>query len=291
MPSAGIFCGTPSHGEVQRLLREQRHGAIVLVGHGDHREHHLEIAVGRGAQQRPDLHPKNLRARQRQPDAAQAEERVALFDGEARHRLVAAGIDGADGDRLAAGPFQHLAVGRVLRLLVRQAGRLAEQEFGAHQPDAVAGGDIDRIDIGGVGDIDLHADRRAGVGGGRAQQEIVGAGAAGGVVMRGIAEPLDVGGGRAEHDAAMLGVEQRDAVDLDRRARQDRRPSARRASGPAWRHGLRCCRRSARCRRRGSSRFRGSGSARCRRRTGWRLAGSLRRRHRSAPAAPVRECP
>ena len=174
--------------QIGRFLREQRGGTIIFVRHRDHREHHLQVAVRRGAQQRPDLHAEYLGARQRQPDAAQAEERVALLDREARHRLVAAGIDGADGDRLAARPLQHLAVGGVLRLLVGQARRLAEQELGAHQPDAVAGGNVDRIDVGRVGDIDLHADRRAGLGRRRLKQEIVGAGAAYAVVMRRRAE-------------------------------------------------------------------------------------------------------
>ena len=100
--------------EIARLLLKHRDGRSIFVDHRDHREHHLEIAMRRGAQQRPDLHAKDLRTGQRQADAAQAEERIALFDGEARHRLVAAGIDGADGDGLAGGPLQHLAVGGVL---------------------------------------------------------------------------------------------------------------------------------------------------------------------------------
>ena len=81
-----------------------------------------------------------------------------------------------------------------------------------------------------------------------------------------------------QHDAAMLGVEQRNAVDRRSPQRRARPPSARRASAPAWRHGSPSCLPSARCRRRRSSRSRGSASARCRRRTGWRPAGALRRR-------------
>ena len=80
MPSGGIACATLARREPGLLLREQRGGTRILVRHGDHREHHLQIAVHRGAQQRPDLHAEDLGPRQRQPDAAQAEERVAFLD-------------------------------------------------------------------------------------------------------------------------------------------------------------------------------------------------------------------
>ncbi len=97
-----------------------------------------------GARSAPDLHAEDLGPRQRQPDAAQAEERVGLPStvkpgtGLSPPASTVRMVTG-----LARRPFQHLAVGAVLRLLVRQAGRLAEQEFGAHQADAVAGRDVD----------------------------------------------------------------------------------------------------------------------------------------------------
>ncbi len=66
------------------------------------------------------------------------EERILLLDRQPLHRLVAAGVDGADGDGTPLRPVEHLRVGAILRLLVgkRVAG---EQELRAHQPDAVAG--------------------------------------------------------------------------------------------------------------------------------------------------------
>jgi hypothetical protein len=63
-----------------------------------------------------------------------------------------AGVDGADRHGLADSPFEHPAIGTVLRLLVRQF--LAEQELRPHQPDAVAGRNVDSLDVGGVGDVD-----------------------------------------------------------------------------------------------------------------------------------------
>ena len=121
MPSGGTACAhrRPRRGFSPPRRTAPRRAAYSLR-HRDHREHHLEIAVHRGAQQRADLHAKNLRPRKRQADAAQAEERIAFLDGEARHRLVAAGIDGADRHRLARRPFEHLAVGAILGLLVGQ---------------------------------------------------------------------------------------------------------------------------------------------------------------------------
>ena len=68
-----------------------------------------------------------------------------LLDREARHRLVAASIDGADRHGLAARPGEHLAIGFELFLLVRQAA--AEQELGTHEADPVAMGDVDVIDV------------------------------------------------------------------------------------------------------------------------------------------------
>ena len=100
------------------------------------------------------------------------EERILLLDGQPLHRLVAAGVDGADGDGPPVRPVEHLRVGAILRLLVgkRVAG---EQELGAHQADAVAGADVDAVDLLRPGDVDHHVDRPA-VGGLRVGVEIAG---------------------------------------------------------------------------------------------------------------------
>ena len=72
------------------------------------------------------------------PQAAHAEERIGLaVHGKSRHRLVAAGVECPDGDRALARPAQNGVIGLILRLLIGQSGLLAEQKFGAHQPDAV----------------------------------------------------------------------------------------------------------------------------------------------------------
>ena len=95
---------------------------------------------------------------QRQADAAQAQEGIALpFRRQSRDRLVAAGVERADGDGPSLGPGDQPGIDLKLPLLVRPAGAAGEQEFGAGQPDAVAMRRIDALDDAGFVDIDRHA--------------------------------------------------------------------------------------------------------------------------------------
>ncbi len=73
-------------------------------------------------------------------------------------------------------------------------------------PSQVA--DIDALDIGRIGDVDLHADRRAELRRGGAAKEIAGPVAARGEGRGGASERARSASRRAEHHAAMLGVEQ-----------------------------------------------------------------------------------
>ena len=205
----------------------------------------LRLPCDRGAQQRADLHAKDLRPRQRQPDAAQAEERIALLDREARHRLVAAGIDGADGDRLARRPTPAPCGRR--RYCVSSSGRPALPNRNSVRisptPSQVAMSM--RVDIGGIGDVDLHAHRRvpssvaAGCG-----RIVLGTGAARAVSRRtargSCSMSASVGPSTMPPCSASSSAMPSDPSPARRRGRP---PSARRASAPAWRHGWPCCRR------------------------------------------------
>ena len=166
-----------------------------------------------GAQQRPDLDAEDVGLGEAEPDAAHAEEWIALVNGEARHGLVAARIGGADRHRLGPRPFQHLAIGAVLHLLVRQA--VAVEEFGAHQSDAVDMADVDMLGLDGVGDVDMDGDCHA-IGGhcrpgcearrnGRRCVEII---------PRGL-PCRDRGFARKHHQTAGSGIEQRLGVGVD----------------------------------------------------------------------------
>ena len=75
---------------------------------------------------------------QRQPHAAHAEKRIDVARlRQARDRLVAAGIEGADGNRLAGGPFDHALVDLILLFLGRELFAPLKQKLGPHQADAV----------------------------------------------------------------------------------------------------------------------------------------------------------
>ena len=94
--------------------------------------------MDRGTGQGSQLHGEDLGVLQGQPQTADAEEGIGLAVlGEPPDRFVAARIDGTDGHRPIAGPPQDGFVDVVLRLLIRQPGRIVEQEFRSHQTDAV----------------------------------------------------------------------------------------------------------------------------------------------------------
>ena len=103
-------------------------------------------------------------------DAAAAEERVGFgVAGEVRDVLVAADVEGPDGEPAAA---EGVGDGQVAGNLFGLAGRFApveEEELGAQQPDAVGavadrrGDVVGRGDVGGDLDVDaVGRDGRAG---------------------------------------------------------------------------------------------------------------------------------
>ena len=141
MPSGGISASAPSAQELRQAGGEElprlrrTPPAVATIGSMT-----FERRPTRGAQQRPDLRPEQLRPIEAQAQAAQAEERIGLGrQREARQRLVAADIEGADDARLAVQTVEQLGIGDELLVLVGQAIVADEQEFGAEQADAVAG--------------------------------------------------------------------------------------------------------------------------------------------------------
>ena len=122
---------------IDRILK-QRTATIELLRHGDHGDHHLQISGHRRARQRPQLQAEHVQPPERQPHPAHAEKRIEISRlRQSRNRLVAAGIERANGHRPAGGPFGHLPVDLVLLFLARQLFALLKQKLGPHQADAV----------------------------------------------------------------------------------------------------------------------------------------------------------
>ena len=130
----------PSRVEIGHRRLQHRPRLLDLPRHGHHGQHHLQGPAGRGAGERTELRHEDIGAGEREADAAQPQEGIALALGrQPRDRLVAAGIEGADGDRPARRPVDEPGVDLELGLLrhaVAEAGR--EQEFRPRQADAVA---------------------------------------------------------------------------------------------------------------------------------------------------------
>ena len=111
-----------------------------------HREHDLDVAVHRGAGQRPQLGTKDVGLRKRKTEPAHAEEWVALSGGrQSRNRLIAARVERANRYRTVVCPFDDAPIRRILLFLVGQPLLVVEQKLGADKPNAVANC---RIEIG-----------------------------------------------------------------------------------------------------------------------------------------------
>ena len=143
-----------------------------------HRDHDLQLAVGRGAQQRAQLGQEHLRLGQRVAHRAQPERRVGLHAGVgAVERLVVADVEGADGDRPGRHRLDHRAVGLVLLVLVGQGVAADEQELGTVQADAVGVGGLDCGQVLGAFDVGEQVDGLAVEGGGAGVAQAVELGA------------------------------------------------------------------------------------------------------------------
>ena len=140
MPSGGGPPQRPRPAALRRLLAASaapRRARPVVVTIGSMT---LERAERGRSRQRAQLDPEHVRMPQRQAHAAHAEEGVALAsDRVARDRLVAAGIQGSDGDGTPGRPRDEVAIERELAFLIPQC-TIRHQELGPHQADSVAAG-------------------------------------------------------------------------------------------------------------------------------------------------------
>ena len=133
---------------------DERVGLVQFVQAGNHRIHHLHVALGAGAQDGAELGAEHFRLREAEPDGAPAEERIHLLRQlQVRGKFVAAQIERADDDRMRFQRGGDLAINFVLVLLARQAVAVDEQKFRAEQPDAFRAVGDDGFDVVLVFDV------------------------------------------------------------------------------------------------------------------------------------------
>ena len=105
-------------------LLQRGAGGLDLVERRDHRQHRLDRVLGGDAQDRAELGGEHLGALERQPDPADAEERVRLGrHRQRRQRLVGAGVERAHDQWPAVERDRDLAQRLGLLVLVRAARR------------------------------------------------------------------------------------------------------------------------------------------------------------------------
>lgn len=118
----------------------------------DHRNHHVQIAAVGSADQGPQLRAQQRRAVERHADAAPAESRILFRDGlHVGQHLVAADIESAEDDGLAARARQDVAVDLGLVVEARERRRHHELELGTEETDAVSARFLE------MGHLDLEA--------------------------------------------------------------------------------------------------------------------------------------
>ena len=136
------------------------------------------------------------------------------------------------------------------------------QELGAHQADAVAGRRVEACHVVRRGDVDQNRDARAVVGDRRLGERAISPRHRPATKSRLLrATSASVAAFGAADDHALLAVDDQSAAELVHLGAEARRPSARRASAPAWPHGWSGCRPRARSRRLATNRCRGSATA------------------------------
>ena len=113
---------------------DERVGLVQFVEAGNHRIHHLHVALGAGAEDGAELGAEQFRLREAEPDRAPAEKRIDLLrELQMRGKFVAAQIKRADDDGLRFQRGGDFAIDFVLVFLARQAVAVDEQKFRAEQ--------------------------------------------------------------------------------------------------------------------------------------------------------------
>ena len=123
--------------ELARRFGQQGPGLAHFVDGDDERQHDAHVAVHRGAHERAQLRPEELRLVEAHANGAPAEERIRLVRIPPHRELVAAHVERADHHGLSAERLDDVRVGLVLLLLVRHRRAADDEELGAHQADAL----------------------------------------------------------------------------------------------------------------------------------------------------------
>ena len=101
-----------------------RVGLVQFIQAGNHRIHHLDVALGAGAEDGAELGAEHFGLREAETDGAPAEKRIHLLrELQVRGKFVAAQIQRADDDGMRFERGGDLAIDLILLLLGRQAGR------------------------------------------------------------------------------------------------------------------------------------------------------------------------
>ena len=130
-----------------------------LPHRGDHRQHDAQLAVDAGAEQRPQLGAEELRVPQREADGAQPQRRIGLVRAVPDGQLVAAQVQGADGDRPVLHLLEDGAVGAEVLLLGGQLLAVQVEELGAVEAHAL--GAVSQHARHLLGKLDVGADADA----------------------------------------------------------------------------------------------------------------------------------
>jgi len=148
--------------QLDLALFEKRVGLQDFIQPRDHRVHHLDIALHAGAEDGPQLGTKDVAFLEAEPDGAPAEKGVHLArDIQVREKLIAAEIEGADGDRVRLEPRGDGVVGLVLLFLRGQRVLVDEKIFGAEKADAIGAVIDDALGVGGLLDVGGEDDAMA----------------------------------------------------------------------------------------------------------------------------------
>jgi hypothetical protein len=145
--------------QIGPLALGERLGAGELVHRGHHGEHDLQPASGRGLQEGADLAAEKARPVEADADRPPAERRVLFL-----HRphigqdLVAADVEGAEGDGGGPGRVEHGAVELLLLGRGGHALRDHELDLGAKQPDAGGAGFLQVRQVDEEARIELERD-------------------------------------------------------------------------------------------------------------------------------------
>ena len=123
--------------EIALHVTQDGAGAAHLPDIADHGQQHADLAVRRRPQDAAQLRAEQVLVLQAEADAPESQHGIALASFQDRREiLLAAQIQSPDHDLVRQGHLGELAVGPIVLLLARQAGRLSQvEELGPVQAD------------------------------------------------------------------------------------------------------------------------------------------------------------